>query len=121
MVTLYGIPNCDTVKKARQWLNNHNIAHQFHDFRKNGLEKTTVGQWLDAVGTETLINRRGTTWRSLPEHERNTLSKADTIRLLLSYPTLIKRPVIDTGTEYLVGFDTTRYQEALLSEDTTSA
>ena len=115
-VTLYGIPNCDTVKKARAWLTANEVEHRFHDFKKDGLTSALAKEWLEEVGAETLINRRGTTWRMLAKSEQ---LKADdskaVIGLLVKLPSLIKRPVMEISGndvhETLVGFDADVYAE----------
>lgn len=112
MVILYGIKQCDTVKKAKKWLESHHIHFQFHDVRTDGLDKSTLRQWIDDIGHEALINRRSTTWRSLTKDEQKALAGDDALRLLLSYPTLIKRPVLDIESCLLVGFDASRYEKA---------
>jgi len=105
MITVYGISNCDTVRKARKWLTEQDIHHQFHDFRKQGIDATLVQTLLQHFDPDTLINRRGTTWRQLDDAARNISDEADLIALLASQPALIKRPVIDTGQHWLIGFD----------------
>ena len=104
MITVYGIKNCDTCRKARKWLDAQGIEHRYHDFRTDGLEEKPLSAWVAALGWETLLNRRGTTWRKLPEAERDGLTPASAASLMLKNPTLIKRPVFDTGGAYLVGF-----------------
>jgi arsenate reductase len=104
MITLYGIPNCDTCRKARKWLDGKGIAHRFHDFRKDGLDTATVEAWAAELGLEVLVNRRGTTWRGLAEADKARLDSAPAA-LLTEAPTLLKRPVIDLGERRLVGFD----------------
>lgn len=113
MITLYGIKNCDSVKKARRWLEAQDLAYRFHDLRLDGLEPALLERWVEALGWERLLNRRGTTWRRLAEHERQGLDAARAAALMLREPTLIKRPVIDTGAELLVGFDADVYRERL--------
>jgi len=93
MTSLYGIPNCDTVKKARVWLSNAGVDAHFHDFRKDGLEKTLVQEWIDAVGVELLVNKRSTTWKQLSDAEKSKALGAESADILTQYPTLIKRPV----------------------------
>jgi Spx/MgsR family transcriptional regulator len=109
MTTLYGIPNCDTVKKARAWLNEHGVAYDFHDFKKLGVPEAALDQWLAELGWEALVNRKGTTWRQLDEATRAAVVDAASARpVLLAHPSLIKRPVVRwTGqTETVtVGFD----------------
>ena len=104
MITLYGIPNCDTCRKARKWLNAAGIGHRFHDFRKDGLEAGAVAAWSVELGLDMLVNRRGTTWRKLADNQKARLNTEPT-QLLLETPTLLKRPVIDLGDRRLVGFE----------------
>ncbi len=112
MITVYGIKNCDTCRKARKWLDAENIEHKFHDFRADGLDEKFLSAWIEAVSWETLLNRRDTTWRKLPEADRNGLTPDSAAALMLENPTLIKRPVFDTGGTFMVGF-TNVEQEAL--------
>jgi len=104
MITIYGIKNCDTMKKARTWLEAEGIAHRFHDFRADGLDRKTVAGWLKSVDRDVLINRRCTTWRKLPDDKKAVDSDVDAIALMLENPALIKRPVFDLGGRFLVGF-----------------
>ena len=104
MITLYGIPNCDTCKKARKWLTERGIEHAFHDFRKDGLTRETVAAWTDELGLDVVVNRRGTTWRKLSDDKKARL-ESEAPALLEENPTLLKRPVIDLGERRLVGFD----------------
>ena len=106
-------PNCDSVRKARKWLENAELTYQFHDFRKDGLERKTLQRWVKAIGWEALLNRRGTSWRQLPEADRADLTEARAIDLMLENPTLIKRPVIEQGKNILVGVDLERYEAEL--------
>ncbi len=112
MITIYGIKNCDTCRKALKWLEAEGIEYSFHDFRKDGLEEGLVSAWLDEIGIETLLNKRGTTWRKLAETEQAAADDDRAAALLTENPTLIKRPVFDLGNSRRVGFaaDT---QEAL--------
>ncbi|MFZ5594082.1 MAG: ArsC family reductase [Pseudomonadota bacterium] len=110
MATVYGIKNCDTVKKALAWLDDHGITYQFHDFRKNGLDEQLLREWVKELGWEALLNRRGTTWRRLPEPDRENLDEARAIRLMLAQPSVIKRPVLDVGTSRHLGFGVTDYE-----------
>ena len=110
--TLYGIPNCDTVKKARAWLDTQGVPYRFHDFRKNGLPDDALDRWLQAPGWEVLVNRRGTTWRQLDAATRDGVVDTATARVVLqAHPTLIKRPVVEwkPGTDATVGFDAARW------------
>ena len=111
MTILYGIPNCDTVKKARLWLDTHHVAYEFHDLKKLGIDRTTLKSWIDNVGLEAILNRRGTTWRTLSTAQKNAVTNNTAIDLLRQYPTLIKRPVVDTDSRILVGFDQTQYTQ----------
>ncbi len=111
-ITLYGIKNCDSVKKARAWLTKQNLDYHFHDFRADGLEPQQVHAWLDELGLE-LINRRSTSWKALDEQTRETLSLNTAAELILAQPTLIKRPLLDTGAQRMVGFSEASYAEAL--------
>lgn len=114
MLKLYGIPNCDTVRKARKWLDQHQIDYVFHDFRKDGIDPGTLKSWSTQVGWETLLNRRGTTWRQLTEMERENLDERKAIRLMTEHPAMIKRPVLIHNGKCVVGFQEAGYQ-ALLS------
>lgn len=108
MTTLYGIPNCDTVKRARAWLDEHKVAYTFHDFKKQGVPEAALDQWLQKPGWEALVNRRGTTWRKLDDDTRNAVVDAASARaVLLANPSLIKRPVVEWGAKAAVtaGFD----------------
>lgn len=112
-ITLYGIPNCDTVKKARKWLEANGVEYRFHDFRKDGLEQADVKRWLDALGWDTVLNRKGTTWRNLPEATRSGVDAKSVLPLLLAQPTLIKRPVLVSGDAVRCGFSADDYQSLL--------
>ena len=103
-VTIYGIPNCDTMKKARAWLDAHNVAHAFHDYRKAGLDKAMLEGWVERAGWETILNRAGTTFRALGEADKANLTAARAVKLMLAQPGLIKRPVLIAGKDMLVGF-----------------
>ena len=104
MITLYGISNCDTVKKARKWLETHGVAYTYHDFRANGLTQETLRKWADTIGWETLLNRHSRSWRELAEGERAGINEANALRLMLANPTLIKRPVVTEGDRIITGF-----------------
>ena len=113
-VKIYGIKACDTMKKARDWLDGHGVAYAFHDYKAAGVDRTTLEGWAKAVGWETLLNRSGTTFRKLPEAERQDLSEAKAIDLMLAQPSMIKRPVLDTGEGApLVGFKPDAYAARL--------
>ncbi|EMD82250.1 ArsC family reductase [Pacificimonas flava] len=114
-VTLYGIANCDSVKKARKWLEEHGVAYRFHDYKKEGVRKADLESWAGEAGWETLLNRRGTTWRKLPDAEKEGVDEARAIDLMAANPSLIKRPVIAHDGPLLVGYDTARYEDAGLA------
>lgn len=109
MTILYGIKNCDTVRKARAWLDAHAIPYRFHDLRADGIDAAMVNGWLKQVETTTLINTRGTTWRQLPENARQIADTAAAVRLMLEHPTIIKRPVLVHDGKVTVGFVATNY------------
>jgi Spx/MgsR family transcriptional regulator len=113
-VTIYGIPNCDTMKKARTWLEGHGIAYAFHDYKKAGIDQAHLAAWSKKVGWEMLLNRAGTTFRKLPDSDRKNLDEKKAIALMQAQPSLIKRPVLDIGRgKILVGFKPEIYAEAL--------
>jgi len=102
---LYGINNCDTVKKSRQWLDAHSITYTFHDFRKQGLEKSTLAQWITLVPWETLLNKRSTTWRQLSDNIKFTVNERSILQEMLNQPTLIKRPILEYNKNIICGFN----------------
>ena len=103
-ITIYGIKNCDTMKKARAWLDGHGVAYDFHDYRAEGVAKDKLKQWSDELGWETLLNRAGTTFRKLPEADKEGLNEKKALALMLAQPSMIKRPVLDLGGKRVVGF-----------------
>ena len=110
--TLYGIPNCDTVKKARTWLEGRGVDYVFHDYKKAGIDRASLEQWCDEHGWETVLNRAGTTFRKLPEADRADLDQDRAIALMLAQPSMIKRPVLDLGERRIVGFKPEIYEAA---------
>lgn len=110
-VTLYGIPNCDTVKKARTWLEGRGVAYAFHDYKKSGVGTDLLMAWAGEVGWETLLNRAGTTFRKLSDADKAELDEAKAIRLMVAQPSLIKRPVVTGAGSLLVGFKPERYAQ----------
>jgi arsenate reductase len=112
-ITIYGIKNCDTMKKARAWLDQRGITYRFHDYKEEGIDRTRLESWAREVGWETLLNRAGTTFRALPEKEKQGLDGKKAIALMAAQPTMIKRPVLDLGRRRLVGFKPDAYEEAL--------
>jgi Spx/MgsR family transcriptional regulator len=113
MITLYGIRNCDRCRAALRWFTDHGIEHRFHDLRADGLEPELLRSWLARVPPATLINKRSTSWRALAPEQREAASAADYLRLLQATPTLIKRPVVMSGEQVLVGYDETAWTELL--------
>ncbi len=103
-VELYGIPNCDTVRKARKWLEARDIPHTFHDFRKEGADPAKLAAWIETRGLDTVLNRRGTTWRKLPDAQKADMDAAKAVTLLQDNPSMIKRPVVEHGAALLIGF-----------------
>ena len=103
-VTLYGIPNCDTVKKARDWLDAHGVAYTFHDYRKLGVDPAKLAEWVAAAGWESVLNRAGTTFRKLPEADKQGIDAAKAVALMAANPSCIKRPVVEHPGGLLVGF-----------------
>jgi len=115
-VQLYGIRNCDTMKKAWTWLDDHGVAYDFHDYKKEGVTREKLEAWVAAVGWETVLNRAGTTFRKLPEADRADLDAQKAIALMLAQPSMIKRPVLETGAQIQVGFKPDAYA-ALFGQD----
>ena len=113
-VTLYGIKNCDTMKKARAWLDAHGVAYEFHDYKTAGIDAALLERWSKKVGWETLLNRAGTTFRKLPDKDKTGLTEAKAMALMLDQPSMIKRPVLDLGGgKLLVGFKPDIYAGAV--------
>lgn len=108
-VTMYGITNCDTIKKARKWLEDRGVEYRFHDYRKDGLTTAQLDQWCRELGFEALLNRRGTTWRKLPEAARANLTETRAKRIMLENPAIIKRPLLDIGKQRILGFSKEEY------------
>lgn len=111
-ITLYGIKNCDSVKKARRWLDDRAIDYRFHDVRTDGLKRGQVQAWLKELGLA-LVNKRSTSWKALEPEVREQLDENNALDLLIAHPTLIKRPLLDTGEQRHLGFDAQRYQTLL--------
>ncbi len=108
-VTLYGIKNCDTMKKAMTWLNEQGIEYTFHDYKKAGIDADTLENWLEKVSHEVLINRRGTTWRKLSDEDKADVDNAKAVTLMSANPSLIKRPVLDVDGNIHLGFKADEY------------
>jgi len=110
-VTLYGIRNCDTMKKAWTWLDQHGVAYDFHDYKKQGVARGKLETWAGEVGWERLLNRAGTTFKNLPDADKQGLDQGKAISLMLAQPSMIKRPVLETGGRLLVGFKPDDYAQ----------
>jgi arsenate reductase (glutaredoxin) len=110
MTTLYGIKNCDTMKKARVWLDARKVAYAFHDYKAAGIDKATLESWARKVGWESLLNRAGVTFRKLPDADKNGLTERKAVALMLAQPSMIKRPVLDSGGKLTVGFKPDVYE-----------
>jgi Spx/MgsR family transcriptional regulator len=108
MNILYGIKNCDTVKKARAWLETNHIDYKFHDFRTDGLSESQVSNWINELGLETLVNKRSTTWKEMDEKTRNKFNE-HAVQIITANPTLIKRPLLETGNKKFIGFKDAEY------------
>ncbi len=105
MAKLFGIPNCDTVKKSQKWLDNRGIKYEFHDYKKQGITKKQLTEWCKTVEWEALLNKRSRTWKELTKSDRSNVTQSKAITLMQQHPTLIKRPVIQNGKTITVGFD----------------
>lgn len=110
---LYGIPNCDTVKKARAWLDAHGVAYDFQDYKKAGIDAEELRGWIDELGWETVLNRAGTTFRKLPNGAKTSLDADKAVALMLEQPSMIKRPILDLGDTRIAGFKPEIYAQAL--------
>ena len=109
MTTLYGISNCDTVRKARRWLDGHGVDYRFHDLRRDGLGRKMLQHWEQRLGWEQLLNRRGSSWRKLPEEVRDSIDRSSALRIMQQQPSIIRRPLLDDGRQLHVGFSTGNY------------
>lgn len=112
-LTLYGIKNCDTMKKARAWLDGQGVAYHFHDYKAAGIDRARLERWCRAVGWEKVLNRAGTTFRKLPDADREGLDERKAIELMLAQPSMIKRPILEGAGPLLVGFKPEDYRAAL--------
>ncbi|TWJ09233.1 arsenate reductase [Altererythrobacter ishigakiensis] len=113
MLHFYGIPNCDTVKKARKWLDTKGIEYAFHDYKKEGVDPAKLAKWIEAHGVDVVLNRRGTTFRKLPDVEKADIDAAKAVTLLEQDPSMIKRPVVEHAGGILVGFKESEWEAAL--------
>ncbi len=110
MIKIYGIPNCDTMKKARKWLDNNNLKYEFHDYKKLGVPEKCLKQWIQKAGWEIVLNKRGTTWRKLGDDIKNNIDEKSAIKVMLENPSAIKRPVLESGNAILIGFKDDEYK-----------
>jgi arsenate reductase len=115
MPVMYGIANCDTIKKARNWMSQQDIEYQFHDYKKLGTQPEQLQRWLKEFGGEQLINRRGTSWRKLDQATRDAMDEVQALKIMQDNPSIIKRPLLQLGDQYILGFDVQQYEQALLS------
>lgn len=111
MVTIYGIKNCDTMKKARRYLDDKGVTYTFHDYRADGVPEDSLRSWIAEMGTDALINRRGTTWRKLPDAVKDSVDDQTALTLLSENPAIIKRPLLDLGDRRVLGFRASEYDE----------
>lgn len=111
-ITLYGIRNCDTMKKARAWLDDRQIAYRFHDYKAEGIDASSIGRWIEVLGWETVLNRSGTTFRALAPTDKADLTAQKAVALMLAQPSMIKRPILDLDGRYLAGFKPDLYEAA---------
>jgi len=109
MIVVYGIKNCDSVKKARSWLEARHIEYRFHDYRSDGLDAALLQSFVDRLGLDTVLNQRSTSWRQLSQEQKQDLHAEKALQLMLSTPALIKRPIVDTGAKLIAGFNPERY------------
>jgi arsenate reductase (glutaredoxin) len=112
VTAIYGIKNCDTMRKAFTWLDGHKIEYSFHDYKKEGIDRTRLEKWVKAAGWEVLLNRAGTTFKKLPDKDKEGITEKKAIALMVSEPSMIKRPVIEKGAKLLVGFKPEDYAKA---------
>jgi len=110
MITIYGIPNCDTIKKARHWLETNGVEYAFHDYKKLGVPEKNLKNWVKQAGWEAVLNKRGTTWRKLDDELKYNIDEASAIKVMLDNPSIIKRPVLESDQKLLIGFNESDYQ-----------
>mgnify|MGYP003626683345 FL=1 len=113
MIEIFGIKNCDTMKKAFRWLDANNIAYTFHDYKKEGLDEATAKAWVDKLGWENVINKRGTTWRKLEEETKNTMDNENAVHIMISQSSIIKRPLLKVDDSIILGFNIDEYTQRL--------
>ncbi len=113
MIIIYGIANCDTMKKARKWLDKNNLEYEFHDYKKRGVPEKNLKQWVDKVGWEVVLNKRGTTWRKLDDVIKNSIDESSAIQVMMDNASAIKRPVLENEGMLFIGFKEDQYQSLL--------
>ena len=113
MIKIYGIPNCDTMKKARKWLDNNNLEYEFHDYKKQGVPDKNLKKWVKGAGWDIVLNKRGTTWRKLDDSIKDNINEDSAIQVMLDNPSAIKRPVLESGKILLVGFKEDEYKNLI--------
>ncbi|MBT8127641.1 MAG: ArsC family reductase [Gammaproteobacteria bacterium] len=113
MITIYGIPNCDTIKKARKWLEANGVEYEFHDYKKKGVPEKKLIAWVKKAGWDHVLNKRSTTWRKLDDTARDNIDETRAVKIMLDYPSIIKRPVLESGNTLLIGFNNADYQQLI--------
>ena len=113
MIKLYGIPNCDTMKKARRWLEANGVDYDFHDYKKLGVPENNLKAWVQKAGWETILNKRGTTWRKLDDELKHNIDNKSAIKIMLDNPSIIKRPVLESNQLLLIGFKEDEYRQLI--------
>ena len=113
MIIIYGIPNCDTMKKARKWLKANGVEYEFHDYKKMGVPEKKLIAWVKKTGWGQILNKRGTTWRKLDESVKENMDETQAINVMLEHPSIIKRPVLESGDTLLIGFNDADYQQLI--------
>ena len=113
MIKIYGISNCDTMKKSRRWLEANGIEYDFHDYKKLGVPEKNLKNWVKQTGWETILNKRGTTWRKLDDDLKDNIDEAAAIQVMLNNPSIIKRPILESGKLLLIGFDEDQYKRLI--------
>ena len=113
MIKLYGIPNCDTMKKARKWLDSNGMDYEFHDYKKLGVPEKNLKQWVKKAGWQVVLNKRGTTWRKLDDNIKSSIDEVSAIQVMLENPSAIRRPVLESGNTLLIGFKLEEYKTLL--------
>ena len=115
MTTMYGIPNCDTIRKARKWLADAGVEYDFHDYKKSGAPAAKLKSWVAEAGWEALLNKSGMTFRKLPPEQKADLNETKALALMAEHPSMIRRPVLEANGQLLIGFDPQRYQQVLMT------